>query len=57
MHVKFFYLVPAVTTTLEVISQGSARGWNAESCRLAEISREFVNMLGKVSISYSIHGS
>ena len=32
----FFDLFPAVITTLEVISEGSTSGWNAESCRLAE---------------------
>ena len=32
----FFDLFPAVIKTLEVISEGSASGWNAESCRSAE---------------------
>ena len=32
----FFDVFPAVIKTLEVISEGSASGWNAESCRLAE---------------------
>ena len=33
----FFDLFPAVIKTLEVISEGSASGWNAESCRSTEI--------------------
>ena len=32
----FFDLFPAVVQTLEVISSGSASGWNSESCRAAE---------------------
>ena len=32
----FLDLFPAVITTLEAISEGSANGWNPESCRLAE---------------------
>lgn len=32
----FFDLYPAVIKTLDVISEGSTSGWNAESCRSAE---------------------
>ena len=32
----FFDLFPVVITTLEVISEGSTSGWNAESCRSAD---------------------
>ena len=32
----FFDLYPAIIKTLEVISEGSTSGWNAESCRSAE---------------------
>ena len=32
----FFDLFPAVIKTLEVISEGSTSGWNAEACKSAE---------------------
>ena len=31
-----FFFFPAVSKTVEVISEGSVNGWNAEPCRSAE---------------------